>query len=60
MAPGRFLAAHPDYAIEPPRPGELPHGCSAQSGYLRTLPGTLEDAGGCDGFFIVRLVRASA
>lgn len=57
----RFLAEHPDYAVEPPQPGELPLGFAAQSGgYLRTLPGTLEDAGGCDGFFIVRLVRASA
>jgi 16S rRNA (cytosine967-C5)-methyltransferase len=57
----RFLAEHPDYAIEAPRPGELPDGVNAEAaGYVRTLPGTLEEAGGCDGFFIVRLVRASA
>ena len=58
---GRFLAAHADYRVEPPLPGELPDGIGAHAaGYVRTLPGTLADAGGCDGFFIVRLVRASA
>jgi 16S rRNA (cytosine967-C5)-methyltransferase len=57
----RFLAAHGDYRIEPPVAGELPAGIVAHAeGHVRTLPGTLADVGGCDGFFIVRLVRASA
>ncbi len=57
----RFLTAHPEYAVSPPSPGELPTGIAAnEAGYVRTLPGTLADVGGCDGFFIVRLVRASA
>ena len=57
----RFLSAHPDYRIDPPASGELPDGIMAHAdGHLRTLPGTLADQGGCDGFFIVRLVRASA
>lgn len=57
----RFLSAHPEYSIEPPATGELPDGIAAHpDGHVRTLPGTLAEAGGCDGFFIVRLVRASA
>lgn len=57
----RFLVDHPDYAVAPPEAGELPNGIEATSdGYVRTLPGTLADVGGCDGFFIARLVRASA
>jgi 16S rRNA (cytosine967-C5)-methyltransferase len=57
----RFLAGHPDYRIDPPAAGELPDGITPHpDGYVRTLPGTLAAQGGCDGFFIVRLVRASA
>jgi len=57
---GAFLAAHPEYAIEPVRPDELPAGLTATDrGWLRTLPGVLEAAGGCDGFFIVRLQRSA-
>jgi 16S rRNA (cytosine967-C5)-methyltransferase len=57
----RFLSAHADYRIAPPQAGELPDGITPHAdGYVRTLPGTLADAGGCDGFFVVRLVRASA
>ncbi len=57
----RFLATHPEYRIDSPAPGELPDGITAHpDGHVRTLPGTLADLGGCDGFFIVRLVRASA
>ena len=52
----RFLAARPDYAIDPPRPDELPVP-STDDGWVRTLPGTLEADGGCDGFFIARLRR---
>ena len=56
----RFLAAHPGYTIEPIRPDELPQGIApADRGWLRTLPGTLEAQGGCDGFFIARLKRSA-
>lgn len=58
-----FLAARPDYAVDPVRSAELPAGVAATpGGWLRTLPGTLsqpgDDKGGCDGFFIVRMTRA--
>ncbi|MCD2316335.1 SAM-dependent methyltransferase [Sphingomonas sp. IC-11] len=57
----RFLASHPDYTLEPPAAEELPAGIEPNdSGYVRTLPGTLADVGGCDGFFVARLLRASA
>ncbi len=55
----RFLAARSDYAIEPVTAAELPAGVAAHDrGYVRTLPGMLADAGGLDGFFIVRLRRS--
>lgn len=55
----RFVAAHPDFAIEPVRADELPEGLApTDRGWLRTLPGTLEAEGGCDGFFIARLKRS--
>ena len=52
----RFLAARRDYAIERPRPDEIPVPAT-DHGWVRTLPGTLEANGGCDGFFMVRLRR---
>jgi 16S rRNA (cytosine967-C5)-methyltransferase len=53
-----FLAAHPDFAIDAPRPGELPEFVApTPRGYVRILPGLLEAEGGLDGFFIARLVR---
>jgi 16S rRNA (cytosine967-C5)-methyltransferase len=53
-----FLAANPDFAIDPPRPGELPDFVtSSAEGWVRVLPGLLEGEGGLDGFFIARLVR---
>lgn len=56
----RFLAARPDFAIDPVQPGELPDGFApTPGGWLRTLPDTLSDRGGADGFFIVRLARAA-
>ncbi|QNQ12156.1 SAM-dependent methyltransferase [Sphingomonas alpina] len=55
----RFLGTRSDYAIDPIRQEELPDGLAAHAGgYLRTLPGTLADQGGCDGFFMARLRRA--
>ena len=56
----RFLAARSDFAIDPVQPGELPDGFAPTAGgWLRTLPDTLSDRGGADGFFIVRLARAA-
>jgi 16S rRNA (cytosine967-C5)-methyltransferase len=56
-----FLAANPQFARDPVGPGELPAGIATDAaGQVRTLPGTFADAGGCDGFFIARLARASA
>jgi len=53
-----FLAGNPEFAVDPPRPGELPDFVTpTPEGYVRILPGLLEDKGGLDGFFIARLVR---
>ncbi len=55
----RFLGQRSDFALAPPQDGELPPGIPVTGqGYIRTLPGTLEEAGGCDGFFIARVRRA--
>ncbi|WP_420144451.1 RsmB/NOP family class I SAM-dependent RNA methyltransferase [Sphingobium sp.] len=54
----RFLADHPDFALAPARPDELPRAMApAPQGWLRTLPDMLADRGGTDSFFIARLVR---
>jgi len=53
-----FLAANPDYSIDPPKPGELPDFVTPDDlGRVRILPGMLESEGGLDGFFVARLVR---
>ena len=53
-----FLAANSDFAIEPPKPGELPDFVtSSPEGWVRILPGLLQSQGGLDGFFMARLVR---
>ena len=55
-----FLAARPEYTIEPVRGEELPAGiAAAPQGWVRTVPGMLEAEGGCDGFFIARLKRVA-
>jgi 16S rRNA (cytosine967-C5)-methyltransferase len=47
-----------ELAIEPPRPGEVPEFVTpTPEGWVRILPGLLEDRGGLDGFFMARLVR---
>ncbi|MEO6581044.1 MAG: RsmB/NOP family class I SAM-dependent RNA methyltransferase [Sphingomicrobium sp.] len=52
-----FLAAHPQFTLSPPAPGELPAGVtSSPEGWVRILPGMLADVGGLDGFFVARLV----
>jgi 16S rRNA (cytosine967-C5)-methyltransferase len=51
-----FLAERPDYRLEPAPmlvDGVTPH----PKGWLRVLPGMLEDKGGLDGFFTAHLVR---
>jgi len=54
-----FLAERPDYALDPIRSEELAPGMSpGADGTLRILPGTLEDQGGADCFFIARMRRS--
>ena len=56
----RFLAAHPDFALVPIEPGETPDGIApTEQGWLRTLPDTLAEQGGADGFFIARLAKTA-
>ncbi|MGN6819009.1 MAG: RsmB/NOP family class I SAM-dependent RNA methyltransferase [Sphingomonas sp.] len=54
-----FLAANRDFALDPVRADELPAGIAPhERGWVRILPGALEQQGGCDGFFIARFARA--
>ncbi|WP_343518182.1 RsmB/NOP family class I SAM-dependent RNA methyltransferase [Sphingomonas sp.] len=56
----RFLAEHPEFAIDRVLADELPEGLVAHArGWLRTLPGMLAEQGGLDGFFMVRLMRVA-
>jgi 16S rRNA (cytosine967-C5)-methyltransferase len=51
-----FLARHSDFRIEPP--SDLPQFVPISAdGWVRILPGLLEEEGGLDGFFMARLVR---
>jgi 16S rRNA (cytosine967-C5)-methyltransferase len=53
-----FVAANPGLRIDPPGTGDLPEFVPVSAeGWVRILPGLLEDQGGLDGFFMVRLVR---
>ena len=53
-----FLKANPAFSIDAPNPGELPDFVvPAPEGWVRILPGLIEQQGGLDGFFMVRLVR---
>jgi 16S rRNA (cytosine967-C5)-methyltransferase len=55
-----FVANHHDFRVDPPKAGELPDFAKPGSqGWVRILPGLLENEGGLDGFFIARLVRAA-
>lgn len=55
---GRFMAARPEFVLDPILPDELPAGIvAARQGWLRTLPGVLASEGGCDGFFAARMIR---
>ncbi len=51
-----FLAAHPQFTISG---ADLPEFVTASpEGWVRILPGMLEEQGGLDGFFTARLVRS--
>ena len=51
-----FLQHNPGWVMAPP--ADLPAGLAATpEGWLRILPGMLEEQGGLDGFFVARLVR---
>ena len=55
-----FLKSGSGFTIDPPRPGELPDFLSpSPQGWVRILPGVLEEQGGLDGFFMARLVRSA-
>jgi 16S rRNA (cytosine967-C5)-methyltransferase len=55
-----FLNDDAAFQIDPPRPGELPDFVTShERGWVRILPGTLENEGGLDGFFVARLVRTA-
>lgn len=53
-----FLERQPYWRIDPIAADEVPAGLTvADDGWLRITPPDLADAGGADGFFMVRLVR---
>lgn len=55
-----FLAANGAFSIDRLKAGQLPDFVPvAPEGWVRILPGLLEDEGGLDGFFVARLVRAA-
>jgi 16S rRNA (cytosine967-C5)-methyltransferase len=57
---GEFLGSTPNFRIAPPEPGELPDWLEPTAeGWVRTLPGLLDEQGGLDGFFAARLVRSA-
>lgn len=54
----RFLDQYPDFLSAFAQADELPQGMAVtEEGWLRTLPDTLADRGGTDGFFVARLAR---
>ncbi|MEZ5655132.1 MAG: RsmB/NOP family class I SAM-dependent RNA methyltransferase [Sphingobium sp.] len=56
----RFVESHPTFAIESEIESAIQTRLKPDStGYIRTLPGMLEEEGGLDGFFICRLKRHS-
>ena len=53
-----FLARRSDYAVDPVRDEELALGMRARpDGMVRLLPGTIEEQGGADSFFLARFRR---
>ena len=57
---GDFLARDSSFRTDPPQPGELPDFVTpSPEGWVRVLPGLIEEQGGLDGFFVARLVRTA-
>jgi 16S rRNA (cytosine967-C5)-methyltransferase len=55
-----FLKPGSGFTIDPPRSGELPDFLPpSPQGWVRILPGVLEEHGGLDSFFMARLVRSA-
>lgn len=54
-----FLARHPEFAIAPVDP-QVPGIAPTEQGWLRIVPGMLENRGGLDGFFTAHLVRSGS
>jgi 16S rRNA (cytosine967-C5)-methyltransferase len=53
-----FVASHAGFVPDPVDAAELPVGIAPdEHGRVRVLPGTLEDQGGADGFFVARFRR---
>jgi 16S rRNA (cytosine967-C5)-methyltransferase len=53
-----FLERSPGFELRAPGAEELPHWAeTSDEGWVRILPGLLEDQGGLDAFFMARLVR---
>ena len=53
---GAFLDRAPAFRVDRPGPGELPDFVtSSPEGWVRILPGLLQEEGGLDGFFVARL-----
>jgi 16S rRNA (cytosine967-C5)-methyltransferase len=60
QAISEILRARTEFEIDAPRADEMPDFVTpASEGWIRILPGMLEEKGGLDGFFIARLVRRS-
>ncbi|KKW91139.1 RsmB/NOP family class I SAM-dependent RNA methyltransferase [Sphingobium chungbukense] len=56
----QFLSSHTDFTPHPADPAELPEGIAPTAqGWVRTLPDTLKEQGGTDGFFVARLRRST-
>ncbi len=56
-----FLSTHRDFAVVPAVGEELPEGIvPTTEGFIRTLPDTLAERGGVDGFFVARLERSAS
>jgi 16S rRNA (cytosine967-C5)-methyltransferase len=52
-----FLAANPNFALDPVQGDELPALLPPVAGRLRVAPGALAEMGGADAFFAARFVR---
>lgn len=51
-----FIISHPEFKIQPLAQERFPEFITPE-GYLRTLPHHLEEFGGCDAFFIAKLIK---